>query len=232
MKKFIALAGAMSMVLSLAACGNSQTASTDTTTAASEASASQAASEDTQAAGGEDTEGTEGTADNSQELPKGTGVDLTIYSNSVSDGRGDWLVERAAQDGFSIQYVDAGAAEVRSRLIAEKSAPIADVVFGLDAINWQMLKNEDILTQYVPSWADEVTDGNDPDGYYHAIVRQAILLVYDSNQLSAEEAPTDWTDLWTNEEFHGRYEVSSDLSGRYPEKCAYRYPGPLYRSGR
>lgn len=216
MKKFIALAGAMSMVLSLAACGNSQTASTDTTTAASEASASQAASEDTQVAGGEDTEGTEGTADNSQELPKGTGVDLTIYSNSVSDGRGDWLVERAAQDGFSIQYVDAGAAEVRSRLIAEKSAPIADVVFGLDAINWQMLKNEDILTQYVPSWADEVTDGNDPDGYYHAIVRQAILLVYDSNQLSAEEAPTDWTDLWTNEEFHGRYEVSSDLSGGTP----------------
>ena len=54
---------------------------------------------------------------------KGTGETLTIYSNSVSDGRGDWLAERAAQDGFKIQYVDAGAAEVQNRLIAEASSP-------------------------------------------------------------------------------------------------------------
>ena len=142
---------------------------------------------------------------------------LNIYSNSVSDGRGDWLVERAAQDGFSIQYLDAGAGDVRNRLIAEKNSPIADAVFGLDSINWQMLKNEDVLEAYVPAWADEVSEGlNDPDGYYHAIVKQAIIMVYDSNQLSADEAPTDWPDLWQNEAFHGRYEVSSDLGGGTP----------------
>lgn len=90
-------------------------------------------------------------------------------------------------------------------------------MFGLDSINWQMLKNEDVLEAYVPAWADEVSEGlNDPDGYYHAIVKQAIIMVYDSNQLSADEAPTDWPDLWQNEAFHGRYEVSSDLGGGTP----------------
>ena len=54
-------------------------------------------------------------------LPQGTGVTLTIYTNSGSDGRGDWLVERAAQDGFTIQYIEGGAAEIQNRLLAEKA---------------------------------------------------------------------------------------------------------------
>ena len=39
---------------------------------------------------------------------------------------------------------------------------------------------------------------NDPEGYYHAIVKQAILLVHDKKQVSDAEAPSDWVDLWTN----------------------------------
>lgn len=149
-----------------------------------------------------------------EETVKGTGVALTVYSNSVSDGRGDWLVERAAQDGFEIQYLDAGAADIQSRLIAEKNAPVADVVYGLNAIIWESLKTEDTLVSYVPAWADEIPEGlNDPEGFYHAIVKQAILLAYDQNQWSEEEAPADWTELWENENFHGKYEFNTSLGG-------------------
>lgn len=31
---------------------------------------------------------------------KGTGVTLTVYTNSETDGRDEWLIERAAQDGL------------------------------------------------------------------------------------------------------------------------------------
>lgn len=145
---------------------------------------------------------------------QGTGVTLTVYSNSVSDGRGDWLVERAAQDGFSLQYIDAGAGDVQARLIAEKNAPIADITFGLNAIIWESLIANEILIPYVPAWADEVSAGlNNPDGYYHAIVKQAILLVYDKNQVVEGEAPTDWPDIWTDEQFWGKYEFNSSLGG-------------------
>ncbi len=197
MKKVLALILAVLMMFSLVACGGSDDAS--------ETTAAPAVNDEAQ--------GTEAVVSDDGTV-KGTGVTLTVYSNSVSDGRGDWLVERAAQDGFVIQYVDAGAAEVQARLIAEKESPIADVVFGLNAIIWASLKSEDILVPYVPAWSDEVdTALNDPDGYYHAIVKQAILLAYDANQVSAEEAPTDWTDLWTNEAFDGAYEYESGLGG-------------------
>lgn len=149
-----------------------------------------------------------------EEPVQGTGVTLTVYTNSGSDGRGDWLVERAAQDGFDIQYIEAGAAEIQSRLLSEKEAPIADVVYGLNSIIWESLKAEDILIAYTPSWAEEIPDGlNDPEGYYHAIVKQAILLVYDENQMSAEEAPADWLDLGNNENLSGKYGYMVDLTG-------------------
>ena len=76
------------------------------------------------------------------------------------------------------------------------------------------MKSEDILTEYVPKWAGEVeSELNDSDGFYHATVKQAILLCYDENQISEEEAPKDWPDLWQKEEFHGKYEYLTGLSG-------------------
>ena len=67
---------------------------------------------------------------------RGTGVRINVYSNSFSDGRAEWLTDRAAQDGFRIQTLSAGAADTQNRLIAEKNAPVADIVFGLNAIIW------------------------------------------------------------------------------------------------
>ncbi|MDO5378715.1 MAG: extracellular solute-binding protein [Clostridia bacterium] len=146
---------------------------------------------------------------------KGTGETLTIYTNSGDSGRSDWLKERAAQDGFDVVILEEGAGAVQQRLIGEAANPIADVVYGLNAIIWNDLIARDILVPYdAPSWASEVSEGlNDPDGYYYAIVKQAILLVYDSNQVSAEEAPKDWTDLWENEALHGKYRVETSLTG-------------------
>ena len=198
MKKVLALILAMLMLTSLVACGSSEPAET-AAPAATEAVA-EAAPAETAAAGTDEA--------------KGTGVMLTIYTNSGSDGRGEWLQERAAQDGFQIQFIDAGAGDTQNRLIAEKASPIADVCFGLNTIIWENLQANDILVPFVPVWAEEIPAGlNDPDGYYHAIVKQAILLVYDMNQVDPADAPTDWLDLWTKEEFHGTYEFLTGLGG-------------------
>lgn len=191
MKKRISLLLAGAMLLALAACGgNSDPTPTP------------------------EAENTTPAIESNEGVVKGTGETLTIYTNSGSDGRGDWLVERAAQDGFKVQFIEAGAAEIQNRLLAEASAPVADVVFGLNGIIWANLKANDIITPYVPVWADEVDAAlNDADGYYHAIVKQAILLVYDKNQMTDAEAPTDWLDLWTKPEFDGKYEYLTKLTG-------------------
>ena len=145
---------------------------------------------------------------------KGTGVPLTVYTNSGNSGRKEWLIERAKQDGFELAVLEEGAGAVQQRIIGEAANPIADVVYGLNAIIWNDLISRDLLVSYdAPSWAAEVSEGlNDPNGYYYAIVKQAIVLAYDKNQVSEEDAPTDWTDLWTNEKFFGKYEASGRLT--------------------
>ena len=48
---------------------------------------------------------------------------LVIYSNSVSDGRGDWLKQKASEAGFALNIVDLGGGDVMNRLSAEKNNP-------------------------------------------------------------------------------------------------------------
>lgn len=198
MKKVIAIALMAIMVLSLAACGN-KAASSDAGTKSEAAIDAKAESKT-----------------NAQPEAKGTdhvGEPLVVYSNSASDGRGDWLVERAAKEGFNLQYISAGAADIQNRLLGEKNSPIADVAYGLNPLIWESLKAQDILVKYVPGWAGEIAEGlNDPEGYYHAIVKQACLLAYDLNQISEEDAPKDWLDLWNNEKYYGTYETQFKLT--------------------
>jgi len=144
--------------------------------------------------------------------PQGTGVPIVIYSNSFTDERLEWLTDRAAQDGFVIQGVAAGGGATADRLIAEKHNPIADVVFGLNIFLWQSLIDNDVIVPYVPAWANEIPPGlNNPHGYFHALVIQAILLAYDT-AVNAPP-PTDWLDLWTNPIYHGHYQFETALTG-------------------
>ncbi|CAG5076233.1 Extracellular solute-binding protein family 1, ABC transporter, solute-binding protein [Thermobacillus xylanilyticus] len=138
---------------------------------------------------------------------------LIVYTNSNSDGRGEWWIEQAKQAGFDIEIVGAGGADLTNRLIAEKNNPIADVVFGLNNIFYENLKKEGVLTEYVPSWAPEVWENlNDPEGYYHALVKQAIMIGYNEAEYTPETAPKSWQDLYTNEAFKGKYEAPTNLT--------------------
>lgn len=134
--------------------------------------------------------------------------ELILYTNSGDAGRGEWLTEQAAKQGFKIQIVHAGGGDTANRLIAERNNPIADIAFGLSILNYEDFKSKDMLVKYVPVWADEVDSTmSDPEGYYHGIVKQAIVLVYNPDVYTEETAPKDWPDLWHNPEYHGKYSV-------------------------
>ena len=111
--------------------------------------------------------------------------ELVVYTNSGSGGRAEWLTELAAEQGFKIQVVQAGGGDTANRLLAEKNNPIADVVFGLHIPNYEDFKAENMLVKYVPAWVDELDSTmRDPEGYYHGIVKQAIVLVYNPDVYS------------------------------------------------
>lgn len=145
----------------------------------------------------------------------GGGETLVVYSNSVSDGRGEWLTEQAAAEGFALQFVDLGGGDIQNRLIQEKNNPLADVVFGLNNVYFEKITAEGVLESYTPAWSGEVGQAmGDPDGEFWPIVREPIMLVCsDDAYPGGAGAPTDWPDLWTNPDYAGKYEVASSLGG-------------------
>ena len=140
-----------------------------------------------------------------------SGDTLVIYTNSNGEGRGDWLAAKAAEAGFKIEIVGAGGADATNKLIAEKNNPIADVAFGLNNMYFSQVKNEGALEAYQPAWAGEVDKGLGDGETYWPLVKQAILLGYNSDKISKDAAPKDWTDLWTKDEFKSRYERVTGL---------------------
>jgi iron(III) transport system substrate-binding protein len=131
---------------------------------------------------------------------------LVVYTNSNGEGRGDWLTKKAADAGFKIEIVGAGGADATNKLIAEKNNPIADVAFGLNNMYFSQVKNEGALEAYQPKWAGDVDKDLGDGETYWPLVKQAILLGYNSDKISKDAAPKDWTDLWTKDEFKSRYE--------------------------
>ncbi len=163
----------------------------------------------------------------------GGGETLVVYSNSVSDGRGDWLTKEAEAAGFKLQLVDLGGGDVMNRLSAEKNNPVADVTFGLNNVYFEKLKAQGALESYTPAWSAEVDAAlGDKDGKtFWPIVREPIMLVYNKNAYATPaDAPQDWTDLWTKQQFKGRYETQTALGGATTQMVISgiltRYPDP------
>jgi iron(III) transport system substrate-binding protein len=141
----------------------------------------------------------------------GSGETLVVYSNSNGEGRGDWLTAKAAEAGFKIEIVGAGGADATNKLIAEKNNPVADIAFGLNNMYFSQIKAEDALEPYEPAWAGEVDKELGDGETYWPLVKQAILLGYNSDKISKDAAPRDWTDLWAKDEFKARYERVTGL---------------------
>jgi len=146
---------------------------------------------------------------------RGTGVPIYIYSNSNAELFHDPLEAMAAEYGFVVRSVFAGGGAITDRLIAERHNPTANIVYGLNVFLRHSLIENGVLASHVPDWAGVYlpSELDHPRGYYHATDTTAIFLTYDSSQFGPGEAPTDWTDLWEDERFHGMYQFETALTG-------------------
>jgi len=135
---------------------------------------------------------------------------LVIYSNSASDGRAEWITEKAKENGFDIAVVSIPGGELTNRLIAEKNNSLADLVFGLSSLDYEKLKKENLLKKYRPNWADDfdTTVMGDAEGYYYPIVVQPLVLIYNTD---INDPPSDYTDL-LKPQYNDRYNIFQ-LSG-------------------
>lgn len=208
-KRMLAMALITAMGASLlTGCGGKS--SSDGTTAA--AADSSAAEESSEAA-------SEGASSDA------SGEKLVVYTNSGTDGRSEYLIEKAKEAGFDIEVVALGASEVTERMIAEKNNPLCDVTFGLNNIEYEKLKANGLLQQWKPDWTDGVDQSLiDPEGYYYPITTTPLVLMGNAD---FSPMPEDWTDL-VKDEYKGLYQlhrlgggtaktVFASIISRYPD---------------
>lgn len=132
------------------------------------------------------------------------GGQLIVYTNSGSDGRDAWLKEQAAEAGFDVEVVQIPAGDLGNRIVSEKNNVQADLVFGLNNVEFEKLKAEDTMEKWEPEWKDEVDLSlGDPDGYYYPIVIQPLVNIMNEN---LENPPQDYTDL-LSEEWTDKYTI-------------------------
>lgn len=163
-----------------------------------------------------------GTTDKPADNDSGAGEDkqVLVYSNSLADGRQEWIDEQAKEAGFDVQYVEAGGGEVLNRLLAEAQSPQADVAFGMDEAAFFTMQDEDMFVQYEPEWVGNVPeDTKVGDKYFHPIVEQRIFMMYNPEFIEAADAPKNWQDLAKDPALKGKYRVPAGVASGTDQKA-------------
>lgn len=190
--KVLAVAGGLALVLG--GCAGNRNSSPATT-----------ASQNTET---EKQSTTEAKTDAAETSAGGESTKLVIYTNSGGDGRDAWLIEQAKAAGFDINVMNLGGGDLANRAIAEKNNPIADVVFGLNPMEYERMKRENLLMAYEPSWSDQIDKSlGDQEGTYYPIVIQPLLMTYNTDYYNEETIAKHWSDLGLDPEYKGKYTV-------------------------
>jgi iron(III) transport system substrate-binding protein len=138
---------------------------------------------------------------------------LVVYSPHGRDLLA--LLERAFEErrpDLDVRWLDMGSQEVLDRVRSERANPQADIWFGGPHTIFARGAAEGLLEPYRPSWADAIVPGGaDPEARFFAAYLTPAVLVYNTDALSADEAPRDWDDL-LDPRFRGRVLIRDPLA--------------------
>ncbi|EGB16166.1 extracellular solute-binding protein family 1 [Pseudodesulfovibrio mercurii] len=100
-----------------------------------------------------------------------------------------------AKTGVAVEFLNLKG-ELADRVRAEKANPQSDVMYGGPSSVYQELQAEDLFASFTPTWAAKVNPlFKDKDGYWIGTIQTPVLLFYNTEMLTAAEAPKDWKDL-------------------------------------
>jgi iron(III) transport system substrate-binding protein len=99
------------------------------------------------------------------------------------------------ETGVKVDFINLKG-ELADRIRAEKANPQSDVMYGAPSSVFLELKAEDLFDPFMPYWAGKISPlFKDADGYWIGTIQTPVLMFYNSEILSKEKAPKDWSDL-------------------------------------
>lgn len=137
---------------------------------------------------------------------------LVVYSPHGEDMMALVASRFTEETGIEVEYLTMGGGELIDRVRAEAANPVADVLYGNPSSVFMELKEEGLLEAHTPPWAEALESYfKDEDGVWHGTIQTPVVLFYNAEMLSAEEAPADWLDL-TDERFADDIVIRSTTS--------------------
>lgn len=123
--------------------------------------------------------------------------ELMIYN--ASDGVSAPLVEafKKAHPGINVKFVGGSTGPITERAIAEKAKPLADVVYLVNNIALEQLKQAGVFEPYAPKGSKIAAQFNDPDGFYVRYFATTMCMVVNKPRLEQKglPMPVTWEDL-------------------------------------
>ncbi len=104
----------------------------------------------------------------------------------------------AAHPGIKVEVHRTGSQRILQRVMQELQANIknVDVIHTSDAGHFVLLKEKKLLARHVPTGVDAFPAGfKDKDGYYFGLRATVNVIAYNTQKITAAEAPKTWKDL-------------------------------------
>ncbi len=152
---------------------------------------------------------------NSDANSKGESTDLeekvVIYST-----HGESMLELVAEEfeektGVKVEFINLKG-ELADRVRAEKGNPQSDVMFGGASSIFMKLTEEGLFEAYEPAWGKDLDFlYKSADNFWFGTIQTPVMMFYNSDMMSAEDAPKDWADL-SKEEYKDQLVFRNALS--------------------
>ena len=131
-----------------------------------------------------------------------SGYTIRVYSNSNSNGRAEWLVQKAKEAGFTVSIDDGSVVSGDLAVLeAANENGDGDVLFGLNETRWSQVVDGEYanlsVLDWKPSWQYDVGKYTYP-GKAYGLVIQNVLLFYRTDALgtNGEELHfKHWSDI-------------------------------------
>lgn len=136
---------------------------------------------------------------------------VVVYSTHSEDMLETVADAFTAETGVKVDFINLKGA-LADRVRAEKANPQSDVMYGAPSSVFLELKGEGLFDVFKPSWADKIDPiFKDSESYWYGTIQTPVMMFYNTEMLSAEEAPKDWYDL-TDPKYAGKLVFRNALS--------------------
>lgn len=138
---------------------------------------------------------TDSTNTNEKDASEKKDEKVVVYTAHPEEMLDQLSKEFEEKTGIEVECLNLGG-DLAERVRSEKDNPQADVIYGQDMATYMALKDEGCLAPSNPSWADDLDDYyKDDEGYWYGTIKTPVMMFYNTEVMSEEEAPKDWKDL-------------------------------------